>query len=369
MRDTIIDIRDNLRQGLYTNEAAVSRGVVLRVLNDLSWPIFEPTIVAPEFNLSGTRVDYALCHPSLKPLVLLEVKQVGPAVDAARQLFGYAVHHGVPMAILSTGQEWHFFLPGERGDYEERRVYMLDLLERDPDETVARLHRYLAYQRVCSGQAIEAAKADYRDVAREREIRRVLPEAWDKLICEGDELLIELIAEKVESICGYKPAPDTVAKFLAGSSQALPLVTLTKIQATPFPPQRSSQAVPDESIRGTSRSMALVFHGKVYSASTGREVLLKCLQLMAEYDPNFLERFSARTASQKKRRVIARSKLDLFPSSPHLAEIPSNSRELTPGSGWWVDLHMSRPSMERVIQTACEVAGLKFGTDVKVNMG
>src|SRR5688572_21555 len=115
MERTILDIRENLRAGRYTNEAAVSRGIILRILNDLSWPIFEPTIVAPEFNLAGTRVDYALCYPSLKPLILLEVKQVGMGIDAAQQLFGYAVHHGVPMAILTTGQEWHFFLPGERG--------------------------------------------------------------------------------------------------------------------------------------------------------------------------------------------------------------------------------------------------------------
>jgi hypothetical protein len=41
------------------------------------------------------------------------------------------------MAVLTDGQEWHFFLPTEQGDYGERRVYKLDLLERDPQEAEA----------------------------------------------------------------------------------------------------------------------------------------------------------------------------------------------------------------------------------------
>jgi len=46
----------------------------------------------------------------------------------------YAFHEGVPFAILTDGQQWQFFLPGERGDYSERRVHKPDLAERDPIE-------------------------------------------------------------------------------------------------------------------------------------------------------------------------------------------------------------------------------------------
>src|SRR5687768_6588323 len=191
----IADIRENLKQGRYANEASVSQGIVLRLLHELGWPTFDTSVVSPEFRLGGTRADYALCHPARKPLVLIEVKQVGQGTDAEHQLFGYAVHHGVPMAILTTGQEWQFFLPGERGDYRERRVYMLDLLERELDESVARLHRYLSYEDVRSGKAIEAARTDYLDVAKEREIQAALPEAWRKLLSESDEILLELVAE------------------------------------------------------------------------------------------------------------------------------------------------------------------------------
>jgi len=54
--------------------------------------------------------------------VFIEVKQVGQSDGGERQLFEYAFHRGVPMAILTDGQEWHFFLPAKQGDYGDRRV-------------------------------------------------------------------------------------------------------------------------------------------------------------------------------------------------------------------------------------------------------
>lgn len=368
MNEMIVAIRENLRRGRYINEASVSQGIVLQILSNLGWPTFDTTVVSPEFSLSGTRVDYALCHPPLKPVVLLEVKQVGLGSDAERQLFGYAVHHGVPMAVLTTGQEWHFFLPGERGDYEERRVYMLDLLERDPEECVARLTRYLAFPNVCSGEALEAARSDYRDVAKQREINKVLPEAWNKLVNEADESLLELVADKVESLCGYKPNLETVASFLSATQKPMPSGSLSKIRPASSSQSHRVQPASRAPLHDETGKPSFVINGERYSASSGRDLLIKFLQRIAEWDPSFPERFAARTQSDKRRRRLARSPLELFPGSPHLAEDPSHSRELFPGSGWWVDLNLSRGSIGQVIKIACEVANLEYGVDVKVNL-
>jgi len=114
-----------------------------RLLNTLGWPVYDIEVVTPEYSLGGRRVDYALCHPSREPLVMVEVKQIGQSKGADHQLFEYAFHKGVPMAVLTDEQEWHFFLPTEQGDYGERRVYKLDLLERDSQEAEAGLERYL----------------------------------------------------------------------------------------------------------------------------------------------------------------------------------------------------------------------------------
>jgi hypothetical protein len=120
------------------------------LLRELGWPIDNTQVVCPEYSLEGRRVDYALCHPARKPIAFIEVKQIGQSIGAERQLFEYAFHIGVPLAILTDGQEWNFFLPAEQGDYAERRVYKLDVVEREIEESVSRLERYLGYGQVSS---------------------------------------------------------------------------------------------------------------------------------------------------------------------------------------------------------------------------
>ena len=215
LREHISEISRGIEENRFVNEASVSQGIVLRLLGALGWPTYDTQVVWPEYTIEGMRVDYALCHPKGKPLIFVEVKRVGQTNNAEKQLFEYSFHLGIPMAVLTDGIEWHFFLPGERGQYQERRVYKLDILERDADEIVERLNRYLAYEAVCRKEAIQAAREDYRNVSKHRELVKTLPDAWKKLVEEPDELLVELMADKVESLCGYKPDTTMVIEFLA----------------------------------------------------------------------------------------------------------------------------------------------------------
>lgn len=168
MKEDLLDIQAGIKAGRYVNEATVSQGIVQRLLHLLGWPVYDTEVVAPEYSLGARRADYALCHPPREAVILIEVKQVGQSRGADRQLFEYAFHKGVPMAILTDGQEWNFFLPTEQGDYGERQLYKIDVLERDPQETESSLRRYLEYEAVRSGQAIETARRDYRNAARKK---------------------------------------------------------------------------------------------------------------------------------------------------------------------------------------------------------
>ena len=220
--EQVENIKEALRRGDFISEAAVSQGIVLPILRELGWPIFEPTVVIPEYAVEGRRVDFALCHPAKRPAIFVEVKRVGFAAGADQQLFEYAFHEGVQMAILTDGQEWSFYLPAEQGRYHERRVYKVDLLERTTEEAGERLARYLDYDRTCAGEALKAARSDYRNVARDREIESTLPKAWTSLLEERDSLLLEMLAEKVEDLCGYKPDLDTCSQFVEAYMKASP---------------------------------------------------------------------------------------------------------------------------------------------------
>jgi predicted type IV restriction endonuclease len=357
MKEDLLDIRAGIKAGRYVNEATVSQGIVQRLLHSLGWPVYDTEVVAPEYSLSGRRVDYALCHPPREPVIIIEVKQIGQSKGADRQLFEYAFHKGVPMAVLTDGQEWSFFLPTEQGDYSERQVYKLDILEREPEEIESSLKRYLEYQAVRSGQAIEAARKDYRDAARKKRAQRTLPDAWDKLVASEDELLIELLSDKVEDLCGVKPNPDAVADFLRRQNRS------RDERPSTASPQRPRQSTQPSTSSGVPRSIGYALNGRWHPARSAREVLIGVFGAFADRDPDFLERFAALPKHGRKRRYLARSREDLYPGSPHLAH---NAHELRPG--WWVDPHASKTGIERRIKMACDVADVGCGEELQVNL-
>jgi predicted type IV restriction endonuclease len=106
------------------------------------------------------------------------------------------------------------------------------------------------------------------------------------------------------------------------------------------------------------------FEGRWRPARGAREVLIKAFGEFAERDPSFLERFAALPKHGRKHRYLAHTREELYPGSPQLAD---NAYELRPG--WWIDTHASRAGIETRIRMACEVAGVRYGTNLLVNLG
>ena len=372
----IEDIRTGIKAGRFTNEASVSQGIVLRILHSLSWPSYDTRVVCPEFSLGGRRVDYALCHPAGKPIAFIEVKQIGQSDGAERQLFEYAFHAGVPMAILTDGQEWNFFLPGEQGDYGERRVYKLDIVERDVGECVARLERYLRHDAIASGAAIEAAREDYRNVAKERQILAALPVAWEKLVAEEDEMLLEIVADRVENLCGFKPDPDTVAKFMktmsfgvsapAARPQPAPQRPPREpVQPEPVAPRPISPAPQPRHAGGVPQQLGFSLDGRTRPGRNACDVMLQVLEALTVRDATFPERFAALPKHGRTRRYIARNQEELYPGRPDLCREHATRLQ----SGWWVSTNHSKATIGRIIEMACDVAGIRYNSDLTVNLG
>ena len=207
-------IRTGLEHGRYSNEAAVSQGIVSTLLRGLGWKTSDTTVVYPEYGIATGRVDYALCDPPLTPIVLIEVKRVDKIDGAEEQLFSYAFHQGAPILILTDGRIWRFFYPFGAGPYTQRLVCELDLSNTDSDQIAYQFQRYLSYAAIRNGVAVKAIEDDYKELASQREASRHLPQAWRKLVDEADELLIDLLAETTENDCGHKPAREQVLDFL-----------------------------------------------------------------------------------------------------------------------------------------------------------
>jgi len=353
LKITLDDIASRLRQGKFPNEQAISQGIVLRVLQELGWESWDTTVVWPEYQTGQGRADFALCHPASKPAIFIEVKQPGQAEDAVRQALEYAFHAGVPFVVLTDGKTWSFYLPAEQGSYEDRRVYKLDLFERQPAEAASTLERYLARGRVESGEALEAARQEYRNLNRRAQAKAAIPEAWNELVEKGDELLVDLLANAVESKTGVRPEDDDVATFLTKLGR--PMVVESR-KVTAFVPG------PEPEPGASSRRGTLLLRGKKYPYSNAKDAMVIVLRELAKTNSNFLERCAQHPDAQgRKRRYIARTPEDLYPDRPDLREY----REDLPG-GWLVATNINNILKKTIIRLATEVAGLRFGQDVVV---
>lgn len=284
------------------------------------------------------------------------------------------------MAILTDGQEWNFFLPAEQGDYGERRVYKLDIVERDVAECVSRLERYLLHDAIATGAAIDAARQDYRNVARERQIVSTLPAAWDRLVEDEDEMLLEIVADKVENLCGFKPDPDTVARFLKSRTKGGTTLDASRPQApqprfvqpavqasnapTPAPAPRTT-ATPARQGASFPSSIGFVLDGQHHAGRNACDVMIQVFEALAARDASFPERFARLPKHGRTRRYLSKSPDELYPGRPDLCREHSTNLK----SGWWVSTNHSRATISRIIEMACDVVGLRIGSDLTVNLG
>jgi predicted type IV restriction endonuclease len=353
------------------SEAQVRQSAVLPILRGLGWDDLDPERVTPEFELGGRRVDFALSALPGQPSLFIEVKGPGSVAGVEKQLFEYAFHVGIPFAVLTNGQEWHFFLPGARGSYDERLLYKLDLTERQTAEVVERLWRYVGFERVRSGQALKDAYKDYDDLHSKRLARDALPEAWTQLLAEPDELLVDIVAERAASLCGYRPQPDLVAEFLASNipsprgrtptTKRVPEMRATLPNVPPEPASGTHSLLGHRPEIG-GNELRYTFLGAHQTARSGNDVLLYVVRTLAGKDATFLERF-AREAPGRKRNHVARRIEDVYPGQPQLAKYVV---ELAPG--WYMGTNISNRDKHRLLQAACKVANLRFGTDMVVQL-
>lgn len=368
--ESLIDkIQQRLQDGAYPNEAAISFSVVMPILRALGWDDSDPERVMPEFASGGRRVDFALSGTGKRPSVFIEVKGVGRALEGDRQLFEYAFHEGIPLCLLTDGRDWSFYLPSGQGSYDERRLYRLQLTERPSAESAQVLRRYLDQDRVKSGIAFDDAMRDYRDIASTREAARNLPKAWNELVQQPEDLLVELLASQTESNCGFRPSAEEVISFLrslrhmeaseaqTNSRPAKQPSALSQARKTNLPLQAASE------VRETQEGRGLRFElfGRSQSAPHAAAALVEILQVLARKFPDAMDEI-ANSAKGRSRNHIARSPEEIYPARPDLAR----AAEIAPG--WLVGLNIANREKMRIIRTACHVTGVKFGVDVKIDM-
>ena len=166
------DIRNQLKEGAYINEIDISNRILMRLLKKLGWPISDAWTVIFEYAVSNKKIDLVLCKERATPIIFIEIKMFERLLDnsekkkAKKQLFQYIFqfqnnsNEEIPIAILTDGQKWLFFHPTQEKKWIENPTRELDLIENEIEESAYYLNRYLNYQSICNGKAIEAIKGD-----------------------------------------------------------------------------------------------------------------------------------------------------------------------------------------------------------------
>ena len=217
LEDALASAGERLASGALPNEAQVQASVIRPVLRALGWDDTDPAQWRVEFQVDHGRVDEALFDPAGLPLVFVEAKKQGNlSIKAEDQLFRYAAHNGVPTLVLTDGDTWDLYLSMAAGKPADRRFAHLVISEsRSLDGMADDLRQFLGREAVLSGAADDAAKARLRQV-KDRELGRGgLEPAWEELLTEPDEMLRDLLIERVEQDSGSRPWAKDVDAFLS----------------------------------------------------------------------------------------------------------------------------------------------------------
>ena len=356
----ILAIREGLNRGNYKNEAAISDGVVKRLLEAVGWPRYDQQVVFPQFRVNNREVDFALCHPAGEPVVLLEVKAVGEAnYKAEQQLFGYCYEKHVKIGILTDGLTWKLYYPPGEGGFVDRLFKEFNLKEGDEGNIAEALLQYVAHDVVISGKAVEHSRTTYLDT----QWHRLFASVWGKMLQDPDTELVRIFRKRVSEKGESRPERQAVLDFFKrlGTEESVGKRDVVK-DSRPLPESNR----PDKS-RESSEEPGSPFYtldDVTTHFKTGKEVFTAVFREFAKRDTDFCKRYASTQRTGGKRLELARQAEDLYPPGSKWSR--TDASEL-PG-GWWLATHLSNELKDKRIQRACDVAGVKFGRDLIVSL-
>ena len=128
------------RQVLQANETRTRMALIDPLLQALGWDTTDPALVLPEYEVSGSRADYALLDGTDKPVALVEAKKLGEQLVSHRmQIVNYANLSGVPYAGLTDGNHWELYTVFDPAPIEDRLLLNMSITDRPAHEVALKL--------------------------------------------------------------------------------------------------------------------------------------------------------------------------------------------------------------------------------------
>ena len=211
---TLADIRRRLAAGVFTDTDRVTQGIVMPVLNDLGWPVFDPAVVVPAYAVGDRVVDYALLGAQSSPAVILQIEEQRPLLGDGARLLPRVQPERVTILAVTNGPEWELFLTGAKPTERPELFHAVDLRNGGIEEVATDLLGYLGCGVVRSGEAGRRAARNRKEAQKRRRALEAIPTAWNELVNEGSERLVILLASRVEQLSEVRPQPEDLLRFL-----------------------------------------------------------------------------------------------------------------------------------------------------------
>jgi hypothetical protein len=299
--DQVKNERDRI-QGF--DEATTRQHIVQRILHILGWDIFDELI--PEYQIENGRVDFAVQVDAIS-YVFLEVKRVGASLeDAQEQLLRYAFQEGVNIGILTSGVLWWLYLPLASGSWEQRRFFAIDLLEQESQLVAEHFIRFLDKERVISGDAVRTAEEYRKSRQRQSVLEKTIPLAWNKLITEVDDRLIDLLNDTAETLSGYRAEQEMLAKFVSRHRDQFLIpapeswVGLSGLKRSAARTQSKPPQTASISEWTGTKPTAITLKNTTYPVESWKEVLFKICSILHGQDPAYFEQASLSLRGRKR---------------------------------------------------------------------
>ncbi|MFO7946387.1 MAG: hypothetical protein R6V19_06215 [Armatimonadota bacterium] len=201
------------------------------------------------------------------------------------QLLQYSFAQGIPLAVLTNGNEWWFYLPLEEGNWSARKFAVIDL-QNQPAEHVCRImNTYLEKDAVWSGDAKDTAKKTFAEAREKKRIREELPGIIEGLLISPSDFIIEVFQTEAQAELGALPPNKLVADVLqqlanTGAPSAIPDergAENLKLAVDNLPPTHTKPK--DMALAGTRCEVkswkAVLIHTARWLQSSGRRLPLE----------------------------------------------------------------------------------------------
>ena len=137
MLDDLVSVIETLKQRIHdhgtslrANETRTRMAMIDPMLRVLGWDPADPSVVTPEYDVSGRWADYALLGTDGKPAATLEAKKLGESLGTHRmQMLNYSNAAGIAYAGLTDGNHWELYEVFAQKPLEERRVLQLSIVD------------------------------------------------------------------------------------------------------------------------------------------------------------------------------------------------------------------------------------------------